>query len=190
MTAICGGVTTHYLSAPCSAGKTYSLSGLLARRLTKGSESKSPLKIIDVDVTQSYCCAFTTLEMVEQFERDLVALGLEDVTDVITSRTCPGRTVPELLQTLSTCGGRGRIVLCTHESMFRLPYRQSTGWMFIFDEMPPVNFDASILVSRSKSPLGEWLTIEGNGPYLRNPVPRGHSFHGKADRIPVIADSR
>jgi hypothetical protein len=25
---------------------------------------------------------------------------------------------------------------------------------------------------------------------MRNPVPRGHSFHGKADRIPVIADSR
>jgi len=29
-----------------------------------------------------------------------------------------------------------------------------------------------------------------NLAWMRNPVPRGHSFHGKADRIPVIADSR
>ena len=35
-------------------------------------------------------------------------------------------------------------------------------------------------------------TVEIDKPMrsLRNPVPRGHSFHGKADRIPVIADSR
>ena len=114
--------TTHYVSAQCGAGKTYSAARYIAESITRSN-------IIYVA---------PTVKLLEQTEKELSGLGIK--ATMITHKTSDRSVKSDVMSLIKKANDCGTVPLITRNAYKDLPYfKNDDFWDVIIDEVPQVD---------------------------------------------------